>query len=61
MINYKEKYKEQRKFLAIVIIINFLTVIYFSMNIKLRNEDIWKLTVENEDLKEQICERLEEK
>ena len=50
MINYKEKYKEQRKFLAIVIIINFLIVIYFSMNIKLRNEDIWKLRVENEDL-----------
>lgn len=54
MINYKEKYKEQRKFLTIVIIINFLTVIYFSMNIKMRNEDIWKLRVENEDLKEQI-------
>lgn len=60
MINYKEKYKEQRKFLAIVIIINFLTVIYFSMNIKMRNEDIWKLTVENEDLKEQICNKVVE-
>lgn len=46
--------KELKKFIFILILINILTVIYFSMNIKLRNDEIWKLRVENEDLKEQI-------
>ena len=31
-----------------------LSVIFLLMNIKMRNEEIWKLRVLNEDLKEQI-------
>lgn len=31
-----------------------LSIIFLLMNIKIRNEEIWKLRVENEDLKEQI-------
>lgn len=35
-------------------IITILAVIFLSMNIKLRDERIWQLEVENKDLKEQI-------
>jgi len=31
-----------------------LSVIFLLMNIKIRNEEIWKLRVVNKDLKEQI-------
>lgn len=54
MTDYKEKYKEERIFRIIVMIISVLAVIFLSMNIKLRNERIWQLEVENQDLKEQI-------
>ena len=54
MTNYKEKYKEEKIFRIIVMIISVLAVIFLSMNIKLRNEQIWQLEVENQDLKEQI-------
>ena len=58
MTNYKEKYKEEKIFRIIVMIISVLAVIFLSINIKLRDEQIWQLEVENQDLKEQIC-RLE--
>lgn len=54
MTNYIEKYKEEKIFRIIVMIISVLAVIFLSMNIKLRDERIWKLEVENQDLKEQI-------
>lgn len=38
----------------IIYLIFILTIIFLLMNIKIRNEEIWKLRVENEDLKEQI-------
>lgn len=54
MINYKEKYREEKIFTLIVMIISILAVIFLSLNIKIRNEEIWKLETENVDLKEQI-------
>lgn len=54
MINYKEKYREEKIFTLIVMIISILAVIFLSLNIKIRNEEIWKLEIENVDLKEQI-------
>ncbi len=38
----------------VIYIIYLLIIIFLLMNIKIRNEEIWKLRVENEDLKEQI-------
>lgn len=54
MIDYKEKYREEKIFTLIVMIISILAVIFLSLNIKIRNEEIWKLETENVDLKEQI-------
>lgn len=54
MTDYKEKYKEEKIFRIIEMIISVLAVIFLSMNIKLRDERIWQLEVENQDLKEQI-------
>lgn len=31
-----------------------LLIVFLLMNIKIRNDEIWKLRVENQDLKEQI-------
>jgi len=38
----------------IIYIIFILIIIFLLMNIKIRNDEIWKLRVINEDLKEQI-------
>ena len=38
----------------VIYTIFILTIIFLLMNIKIRNEEIWKLKVENSDLKEQI-------
>lgn len=54
MINYKEKYREEKIFTLIVMIISILAVIFLTLNIKIRNEKIWQLEVQIEDLKEQI-------
>ena len=43
----------KRKLIAIIIIY-FLLVIFLTMNIEYRNEKIWQLEVQIEDLKEQI-------
>lgn len=37
-----------------IYIIYILIIIFLLMNIRIRNDEIWKLRVENEDLKEQI-------
>lgn len=37
-----------------IYIIYMLIIIFLLMNIRIRNDEIWKLRVENEDLKEQI-------
>ena len=39
---------------SVLYTIFILTIIFLLMNIKIRNEEIWKLRVVNEDLKEQI-------
>ena len=39
---------------SVLYTILILTIIFLLMNIKIRNEEIWKLRVVNEDLKEQI-------
>lgn len=54
MIDYKEKYKEEKIFTVIVMIISILAVIFLSSNIELRNEKIWQQEMEIVDLKEQI-------
>ena len=54
MTDYKQKYKEERIFLIIVIIISFLLTVVFNLNIEKRDEEIWKLQAQVEDLKEQV-------
>lgn len=54
MIDYKEKYREEKIFTVIVMIISILAVIFLSLNIELRNEKIWQQEMEIVDLKEQI-------
>ena len=54
MIDYKQKYKEERIFLIIVIIMSFLLTVVFNLNIEKRDEEIWKLQAQVEDLKEQV-------
>ena len=39
---------------AVAYTIFILSITFLLMNIKIRNEEIWKLRVEKEDLKEQI-------
>lgn len=54
MIDYKEKYREEKIFTVIVMIISILAVIFLSLNIEIRNEKIWQLESEVVELKEQI-------
>lgn len=54
MIDYKEKYRKEKIFTLLVMIISILTVIFLSLNIKIRNNKIWQLETEIIDLKEQV-------
>lgn len=61
MIDYKQKYNELYKFLALITILMIISLMFFILgfrgminNLNEKEERIWQLEVINEDLKEQI-------
>lgn len=61
MIDYKQKYQELYKFLALITVLMIISLMFFILgfrettkNINEKEERIWQLEVENEDLKEQV-------
>ena len=54
MIDWKKEYKKKFILDLILIFIYWASIVILSLNIEKRDEEIWKLQAQVEDLKEQV-------